>query len=286
MDIAFEAVGPNGKFQKIISILVILVAPVTLFISVSFPFMTKRPDFLFKIKNSLDTYKICPEENLCKNNLYDYLKNPDESLINFSYDFDLYCDKAFFIPMIGTCFFLGGLIGSLLLSPLPDKYGREKIYKFLLIFCLIVNLNILFPLGPWHLILSTLLIGLLSFAYSMSTLIVTEFIDRNIAGIIMSLNNAIFPLTGIVCALYFIFFKNWKVLIFSIIIINVLLIYLSQKYLIESPRWLNSKNRFVETLDVFMQIAKINGNEKEFQKFIDVNSSNKKFLLKIFLRFN
>ena len=278
MDIAFEAIGTNGKFQKIIAFLLILVTPLTLLMSSIYPFMTRKPVISCRLKNTLDLFQICPETDLCKNNLFEYKKIPEQSLNNWAYDFDLYCENSHIPPIMATSFYLGGLLSSIVLGPIPDKYGRENIYKILLVISLILHLNILFTLGPWHLVIINFLMGLVSFAYSMSTIIITEYLDRNTAGIIMSMNNAIFPVTGILMSIYFIFVNNWHLLIFISCIFSLIAVYISLKYFVESPRWLNSKNRFLETLDTLMKMAKINDNEKKFQKFLDLNSG------KIFLK--
>jgi len=280
MDIAFEAVGTQGKFQKIIAFLVILVAPLSLIMSCSFPFITKRPSFLCKEKESLEIYHVCPERDLCKKDLFDYKKNPEESLINFAYDFDLYCEKSYIPPVIGTTFFCGGILGSILLSSIPDKYGRKDIYRILLIITLILHLNFFFAINEWHVLIIDLLLGISSYTISMSTLIITEYLDRSTAGIIMSLNNAVFPFAGILIGLFFLYVNKWRLLFFISSVLSLLCVFLSQRYFLESPRWLNSKNKFIETLDVFKEIAKINNNEINFQKFLTVNSS--KIKLKFF----
>ena len=93
MDIAFEAVGIQGKYQKIIAFLVILVATLGLIMISSFPFMTKKPSFIYRERESFDDFLICPETNLCKDNYFEYKKNLEESSFNWSYEFDLYCSK-------------------------------------------------------------------------------------------------------------------------------------------------------------------------------------------------
>ncbi len=273
MDIALESVGSHGKYQKTISFLIIVVGVLSLLMSSSFPFMTKRPDLLCKEKESLEGFHPCPENDLCKNDFFDYKKDLSTSLYNWSYEFDFYCDNNYVPPFIGTTFFFGGIIGSVVLSPLPDKYGRQSIYKILLIIIFILNLNVFLTINKWHLILVNALLGIASFAYSMTTVIITEYIDRSYAGMIMSLTSAIFPLSGILVALLFMFINNWRFLFFISSILSFLCVYISQKYFLESPRWLNSKNRFNETLDVFKQIAIINDSEENYQKFLSVNSS-------------
>ena len=276
MDIAFEAVGSQGKYQKIIAFLVILVAPLSLIMSSSFPFMTKKPSFLCREKESIEDFHTCPERDLCKYNYFEYQKSREESLYNWSYEFELYCSKSYIPPVLGTTFFCGGIAGSIILSPLPDQYGRKDIYKILLIVSFILHLNVLFVINEWHMLFTNILFGMSSYCYSMSTLIITEYIDRSTAGIIISMNNAVFPFSGILIALFFLYIDNWRILFLISSLLSILCLFLSQTYFLESARWLNSKNRFVETLNVFKEIAKINGNEETFMKFLSVNSSKNK----------
>ncbi len=274
MDIAFEAVGSQGKFQRIIGFLVILVAALSLQMSSSFPFMTKKPDFNCKKKDSLENFHICPEKDLCKYDFFDYTKISESSLKNWAYEFDIFCSKSYISPLIGSTFFLGGIIGSIFLSPLPDKYGRKDIYKILLIALFALNLNVFFAINEWHVLLANILLGFVSYAYSMSSVIITEYIDRSTAGIIMSFNNAIFPFSGIIYAFFYMTVNSWRVLFFFSSLLALLCVGLSQKYFLESPRWLNSKNKFTETLDVLKEIAKINDSEENFNKFLSLNKSN------------
>ena len=285
MDIAFESIGTNGKFQKITSIIVIIVASMTLMQGITFPFMTKKPSFLCKQKDSLENYRSCNEDELCLHDKYLYLKDPVKSVINFSYDYDLYCDRLYIVPILGTSFFMGGVAGTIVLSPLPDKYGRAIIYKIILISCFLFHLLILFSFNIWIIVLATFLLGITSYGYSMAALIITEYLDRNTAGIVMSINNAVFPATGMIVAIFYIFFNNWRVLFFISSCLSLIAVYLGEKYFLESPRWLNSKNRFLETIDTLQKMAICNGNEKQFKKFIELNSSNYKinFFYIIFL---
>ena len=273
MDKAIESVNSKGKYQIIISFIILSVTSISLILCINFAFLTKRPGFMCKLKNSTDIFQICPEENLCLPILYDYIKNPKISLNNFSYEFDFYCEKSFYIPLFGTAYFFGGILGTILLSPIPDKYGRAQIYKILIISLFILNINTLFAFSPIHLIITTVLIGIASYAYSMSSLIVTEYLDRNKAGIIMSANMAIYPIIGILTAIFFIYINSWKILFIIFNIIGLISVYYSQKYFLESPRWLNSKNRVKEAVEVLKQISIINGNEIEVEKYLELNKS-------------
>jgi MFS family permease len=117
----------------------------------------------------------------------------------------------------------------------------------------------------------------------MSTLIIPEYLDRSIAGIVMSLNNAILPFLGIVTAVYFYYINQWRYIFIVTTLCAILILYLVKIYFLESAPWLNSKNKIMETIAVLKEIARINGKEQDFQKFLDVNAGN---LILILIRFN
>jgi len=278
MDSAFEAVGKNGKFQKKISLLVILVSPLISMISIAIPFLVQRPDFLCISKNFQNESNFsCKNEEICYNNEIEISKNLKNSLKNWAYDYDLYCDKAYIAPVFGTLYFVGGLIGVIFLYPLADKFGREKIYKFFIIISFFLHLNAFIAFSIINLALVCLLMGFIDYIYMFSCLIITEYLDRDKSGLIMSINNSLFPLIGIFMALLFKFFNNWRIIFFITSLIGLLNIYLSQKYFVESPRWLLSKNRVYEAIEIFHKIAKINETEKSFEKFLKTNSDNLNF---------
>lgn len=273
MDIAFEAVGSQGRLQKILVLLVFTVGPLTALMMISNTFMVKKPDFQCKRKDQIENFKVCNDTDLCKNDFFEYKKIPAKSLNNWAYDFDLYCSKSYISPGFRTSFSMGGIIGNIFLSPLPDSYGRQKIYKILLIALFVGHLNVFLALNEWQILLSSFLLGIVSYAGAMSSIIITEFIDRDSAAFIMSLNNAVTAFSGIWLSLFFLFINSWRFLYFLSSLMAFMCILMSQKYFLESPRWLNSKNKFVETIEVLKEIAKINENEENFNKFLAVNQS-------------
>ena len=54
MELAIKAVGDNGKVQKIITFVTVASASLTLVLSVSFAYLTKRPEFLCRQHNALN----------------------------------------------------------------------------------------------------------------------------------------------------------------------------------------------------------------------------------------
>jgi MFS family permease len=274
MDLAFEAAGDFGKFQKIVAYLVLSVASMCSISSIAFPFLTMQPNFLCKDKtNFYDEFRNCHHEDLCKDSIFEYKKLSETSLNNISYEFDLYCDNEPLIGMIGSAFFVGGIFGSIFLSRIPDLYGREKIYKILIIINFIIQLNFLFAFSPQHFILMNFLAGFNSYCMSMCTLILTEYLPRATAGLIMSLHSSMDPISGILFALFFLYINNWRLLMLISSIYSFIMVVVALKFFQESPRWLNSKNLLKESLEALEKIAIINGNQKNFQLFLTSNSN-------------
>ena len=271
MDAALQAVGEKGRFQNILSVIILLVSCLSQLTNLSYPLMTYSPVLLCREHgNDLESYQVCTKAQMCNPNLYDMIIDHEHSVNNFSSTFELVCDKAYYAPLQGTAFFLGGMI-SCLLSPIPDTYGRETIYKLLIILVLILHFTVLTATSGFIIVIANFFFGIGAYSYTMSTLVITEYIDRNTAATLMSVNNAIFPLTGITCALFFMFINNWRLLFFISSCMMVFTTFITLKYFIESPRWLSSKNKINECIDVLQKIADINGRTENFKKFLNDN---------------
>jgi MFS family permease len=276
MDSAFETINTNGKFQKIVSVMVIMVGSITPFISICLPFLSKIPEMNCRYKEAdYLPFVPCHEHDYCKDNIYEYQINYSDSLHNLALDYHLYCDRSYYSSIIATAFFLGGTIGSVILSPIPDSYGREGIYKILAVLSVICQLNALFTIGPIHFTITAFSAGVIAYSYSMSMLLITEYLDRKTAGLIMSLNNAFFPIQGILISLFFLFVNQWRIIFFFTSIAACVIMYLVFKYFVESPRWLNSKNRILECIQKLGEIANINGTSQQLKEFLEQN----KFLI-------
>jgi MFS family permease len=275
MDAAFQAVGERGRFQKILSVIILLVSCLTQLTNLTYALMTYSPTMLCKEHgNDLEPYQQCTKAQMCKPNLFDMKVDIEHSVDNFSSTFELVCERAYYAPLQGTAFFLGGMISCLFLSPIPDSYGRETLYKLLIFLALILHITVLTATSAFIIVVANFFFGIGAYAYTMSTLIITEYIDRNTAAILMSVNNAIFPITGILCALFFMFINNWRLLYFVSSCLMVLTTFVTFKYFVESPRWLSSKNKINECIDVLKRIADMNGRTEYFKKFIDANQGN------------
>ena len=142
-----------GKFHKLLIFSLISCSFLTCIISLSFSFMTKQPNFFCR-ENNNQNFTICPfeEEKFCNKEKYlnfEYFKDESKSLKNWSYDFDLYCSNKKYIFLIGSGFFIGAIIGCVIITPLPDKYGRKIVLQICLTISCILHLLILLSFNPF-----------------------------------------------------------------------------------------------------------------------------------------
>ena len=280
MEECIIAAGDHGKYQKIITFIGILLGSLPFTLSISYAYLTKMPEFLCKDENGQFTVQ-CEYNKVtfCSSDSnLEYIKDKKRSVDNYTYAFDLYCSKEFFVPILSTLFFFGGLIGSVLFAPIPDKHGRKTIFLILQIICVFLQLNSLFAIGPWHLLFIYFFSGLATYSYGMSSIIIAEYLPRNISNIVMSISNGSFPLGGILIGMFFCLLNNMKLLFIITTLLQTISTYFTLKYFKESPIWLFSlklKERFIQTM---REIAIINEREAEFEEWY---KNNKDYLNRI-----
>ena len=261
-----KIISYKKTYINIIEIIILILSGTSHFLSCCQPLLTKAPEFTCYDKEN-NIIK-CDSETICYNNdIIKYIKNPS-SIDNYSYKFDLYCNKKYYIGLFGTCYFFGAMIGSVIFAPLADKYGREKLFKILIFLTLILNLNLIFVINPIHLTIIFLLVGTLNYAKFLCNVLLSEFSYGKHVGFAISLSNSMFPILGILVGIYYKIFNN---LIIILIIVNFLVFFillLSFKYIVESPLWLISQKRYSDTYNSLKFIAQIN----EY----DINNSKEK----------
>ena len=269
-----EVIGEYDKYQIIISILMSITEPFFTIYSLVCPFFTKVPDFKCISKSNIpnNEYFDCEySKDLCLQSNYTFIKNQQTSLDNWANTFDLYCDKEKYSPMISTSYFLGALIGFLILGYLPDKYGRKIIFMYLLYITCFCYFCILFPIGPIEIIFIFFIGGLASFGGNINSLVIIELLPREKSGKILGIINAMYPFFGLLLSIYYIFINNYKILCSLFFITISLSSFFCHKYLLETPRWLLSQKRYDELIKVFESISRINNRQKEFDNFLKNN---------------
>ena len=281
MEQIFEAVGYDGPYQKYLFIINLLTSILPCVYSIQVAFMTKHPSFIVKIlqgENAGKLFEMDFSEKLCNSALYEITKNPLKSVNNWSYTYDLYCEKDYYNVILSSVPFFGSMIGTLYVLPLPDKYGRKKVLKISMFISLIFHLNLLCAISPVHLIIITFLGGIINALFAICFALFTEFFHKEKNGILIGIFNAAYPLFGVFLAFFFMFSNNWRYLYFITFITHCFYTYYIFKYFIESPRWLHSKGFKEECIASLTEMAIFNGNE---QKWYDFKNKNEELINKI-----
>ena len=272
MEDAYKIINQNGKFQKILIFILISTSFLSSVLSVSYSYLTKHPLFECSKKNQIDSpYSQCEYRNgeFCdKNSGLIYRKIYDKSLHNWSYSFDLYCNNEHYIPLIGSSFFFGGILGSILITPLPDKFGRKKIFNSLTFISCLMHINLLFSNNPFHIVIICFISGFCYAIYGIFGVIMYEFLPNDKIGIIMTYSNAIYPLAGVFLAFFFIYINNWRVFFGFTSFLHIITTYLSLKYFTESPKWLINQGKINECINELNSISYINNTFKEWDEYI------------------
>ena len=104
------------------------------------------------------------------------------------------------------------MIGTLTITPYIDKYGRSIILKICVSISLLLYLNLLFCIGPNHLVIVNFLGGMFSTIFTVGYTLFTEFFPKSKNGLLIGIYNSIYPLSGVACCLFFMVSKSWRLL--------------------------------------------------------------------------
>ena len=239
------------------------------------PYLLKKPNFYIYEKNEasnttflLSNKSLEFSQKYCDTSKYIMEKDSINSLNNWAYEYDLYCteEKDYSNALLVISLFTGGVLGNIIFETIPDKYGREKIYKALSIIELFLQINLILDFGLFHLTIILFFIGINLYTFPLSYVVIEEFIVDD-QGFIFGIINGIYPIGGILVALWYMSVNNTK-LLFTIICCGLVIFnYYLFKFFYESPRWLRSKGRKKECLEVLNNIAKYNNMEQEWLNF-------------------
>ena len=184
------------------------------------PYLLKKPNFFITeinpSNNSPKSQNMHSEEfkeEFCDSSKYIMKKDPIKSLHNWAYKYDLYCSKKKEIYSTGivVSLFAGATLGNIIFETFPDKYGREKIYKTLSIIELFLQINLIFDFGIIHIIIIMFFIGINLYLFPLSYVVIEEFVIDDL-GMAFGLMNGIYPLGGILVAVWFMKVNNLKLL--------------------------------------------------------------------------
>lgn len=265
----------TSKYHYIISFVILVISGITNFLSCCFPLLTKRPIFKCSDVNGLTI--TCQAEQICDPshtpNIYSCRKDPFLSISNYSYQFDFYCDRYYYIGILGTSFYFGAMLGSMIFGTAADKFGRKNTFRVLIVINLLLLFNLYFAYSPFHLIIIFFLSGLGNYSKSLCNILIAEFMQNSISGIVISISNTMFPIFGILIGLYYLFINSLQILLVILILLTTITVILSYIYIVESPRWLMSQKRIDEAIEALGFIAQVNHLEDKFNGYLLENAA-------------
>jgi hypothetical protein len=104
--------------------------------------------------------------------------------------------------------------------------------------------------------------------------IMSEYLSSNYRTYVMTLANAVYPMSGLILAFFFMTINNWKLYFTFVAILHTFSTYLCLKYFVESPRWLLIRNKYDECIETLTKISKINKTEKSWEEYLKNNHNN------------
>ena len=289
MEDSLKIVGEYGNFQNHIKLIIFSSAFLTDIYSLQIGLMLKLPnidivendniEFNYKLNNITSLNILLSnltniEEKYCDKNRYTLEINNNTSLKNWNYNFGFFCEKEWNIVAIIISVIIGTIFGLLFFSPLPDRIGREKIFKYSIIISCILYLNLAFCLNTFHLILINFFGGLNSFIYALSFVCITEYLPQESNGINIGIFNSMGPIYVFVLYMFLNSFNNWRFMFFCISIYHIFLASYTWKYFLESPRWLFSIGQKIKCISVLDKISLYNGNLNKWNEYQKINIEN------------
>ncbi len=246
-------------------------------------FMLKDADFECNVNNQ---WERCTRTKAC-NEGYEYQiifsDSHDYSWIN---DFRLDCHDKYRIYLFKVLFLVGALLSSIFGSSSSDYFGRVRIVKITMI---LRSLIILFPLIFPHKFLIMIALPLLGFFSgfhtSVSYILISEYVSRFEKDKYQTFMLICGSVLSTLTAIYFYIYQNWRIYFLINLIYGIAFCFFSHR-LLESPRYLVSKQKFSEAREILKKIALINlGKEKQlkFEKEVKLAQNDQKKIASIYL---
>lgn len=265
IDKALQVCGNNNRYQKIFFLAVALTWFSVDFISITFPLLELMPQF--QCKND-GVFEECEDNKYCSTT-----NEEDRRALPFAYhnivtDFNLICNNTLII-MIGVSYTVGIFAGAFLASKFSDIWGRKPVLLFCQLLFAIAAFSATVVPNIYILLGVLFFIGIATSGGSMiSFLFISECIAPHKRSVFGTLINSAFAFAGILYFTIYFFLKNWKIMAYISVGCDVIAGILILTYFTESPRFLMSKGYTQKALKSLHKIAKRNGKQKDFYKFL------------------
>ena len=270
MDEAVEMITTGTKLQNLQTILSIFISGINSYFFYIIPFLFNSPSLNYDYKINNKTKEEHTLEELCGNNnneIYNYI-DKKISIKNYSFIYQLFCeDNIIKIQILIVLYYLSKGISSVALGFLTDKLGRKIILYYCSILTIITSFCMFLSLYNYYFLLLTfILIGICSYLYIFSSILVCEFLDRNKAATISSLNVSSGTIFAIIFVLLLKIINNLNMLYIIMIIFSIVLFYYTNSYFNESLYYLISRNKINEFFELLEKLAQLNDRKNLYEK--------------------
>ena len=189
---------------------------------------------------------------------WEFTQPKDYSIVT---EFDIYCDKDWIIYMSTSIYFIGSLVGSMILGWIADNYGRKKLLFASFFILLLSGLFAPFMPNIGMFLVCRFLAGFFRTGLNVTMFVlISELVGekyRPRAGIVFWL---FFTLALCIMGLTAYFIRKWKIL-FITCTAPYFIGLVFYKFVPESVRWLRLKGKVNEAIEIFEKIADWNGKE-------------------------
>lgn len=258
----------------------------------------KPNDMTKQSKYVIDDYcNYLLNKNSNQNLNYELYIDEENSIKNWSYNYQLYCENEYKKNYITSLIFACSIISNLVMSVVADRYGRKFCFLFEA-FGMLLAFVFLFLFGAHNFaILLIAIFGLQLFThlFTVSYIYSYEFFTNKYYNWIFLLQSILFSFLGILIFYLVEYSKSLYYIELTAFVVSAIIFMLAYLYILESPDWLISKMKHVEDKvnelleeneDDHITQEKFKHNMKKINHFVDefhllkkeINSVYQKFL--------
>ena len=262
----FEIAGSNHFYQTFILVITFLLWSSFELISVSLSFLEMMPYVEYSLNN--DKIKTRLNYQICEGKNYTIINSSNASWV---IEFKEECNELA-TGLIGTFAFFGVLLGSLIFPIISDKIGRRRSIITACIGYIICLLCFQFAKTIYHLWIFSILLQLFGSIGGLSSyLIMNEIISVKSRSSYGAIVQSSFSVSGIFFILTYYYLDSWRkpFIISGVVCFLTMIFYYN--YGIESPRYYLNLNKIKAFFYSLRDIAKLNGNHKDFEKTVIKN---------------
>ncbi len=165
--------------------------------------------------------------------------------MNWVVDYELVCVREAELSLLGTAFFAGFFLGSVVFLPLSDRIGRKPIVLMGLLLQIVMTILLFFVRSLWFLYLFCAILGIrMPMASHNAFVLLVEITTPSWRPFVsMYVNGADGAITLVLSFLYYML-QSWKPLFVGVTVMCFIVLVLFALCIPESPRFFIARNKF------------------------------------------